>query len=255
MILAWTAWPVQKPIAADELLLEYIRHVRPGCTRLDEGQSALENLHCMVLWARPSKAILSIIKEIQEELLQLMGNDFYSVPESDMHLSVLELSHRHSVPCLHEVLNEISRDRLQIMLDLIYTKMPMPLLETPQLSFDNRGIAITFLPAAGEDYTYHHLRVDLQSILLESGMGVDTCYTAPSAHVSLGRFIGTSSLQDPQSMKSLVNTIQDINARLQEKHIAWRVGEEKPLELQMGYVRYGKPTCEAEMIGRPRHGH
>jgi hypothetical protein len=51
----------------------------------------------------------------------LVGPDLHTIPIQDLHFSIVERSHRHSVTNLRSVVNEIATSRIQ---DIYY--MPKP---------------------------------------------------------------------------------------------------------------------------------
>ena len=146
-----------------------------------------------------------------------------------------------------------------------------PRLVRPMLTFDQRGIALTFVPAAAKPYTYHHLRAALQAHALRSGLAIDTCYTAPTAHVTIARFVGTGAFFERDgsggdavaaAARHFVEVVQQINEELragweteeggeEERVGSWTVGGEKGLEYQLGYLKFGRGTEVAELVGTP----
>ncbi len=141
----------------------------------------------------------------------------------------------------------------------------------PMLSFDNAAVALSFVPAAGEGpdktvaddaFTYHHLRRDVYELSSRTGVVVDSRYVAPSAHLTVGRFVSakdfsspgaspTQRASDPQRMHAWVDTIDEVNRWLQAEHwpdsqagkthldSEWVVGEEKGLDWRHGTLWYG----------------
>lgn len=249
--------PYMKP---DQALLAHLR--RTDVDPKTGGEASIEDqdVNCMVIWARPPREAIDLILELQSDLADLVGNDLFPIPAEHLHCSVLEVSHRHSVAHLRRVAAEVSTDRLQNMLDEASSLDPKPALECPQLNFDRSGVALNFVPVADEPYTYHHLRSQLQTRLLKSGIGVDTCYTAATAHIAISRVVGTESLATTDGAQRLVDGIGKINRNLRLRYWAeptdrgstfrWRVGEEKSLELQLGYLKFGRDRKEALLVGR-----
>jgi hypothetical protein len=144
-------------------------------------------------------------------------------------------------------------------------------LVKPMLMFDKMGVAIGFVPAK-DVYSYHHLRNDLHKLVLESSIKVDMCYTAPIAHVTLGRFVGSTFFdgikrdenqeietnhqnEDKitcEMMEMWIDKVLEINKELQEQweeEQSWVIGESQGLEAQLGYVKFGRDTEKAEMVG------
>jgi hypothetical protein len=230
--------------------------------------------------------------------MNLVGPDMHLIPAEDMHLSVIELSHRHTVPFLRDVYAFVGAELLGQLLAVASHPNHQPCLVRPLLMFDKVGVAVSFVPAAttqphapsqgvqgdgkrlNEEYTYHHLRTQLHTMLLATGMAIDTCYTAPIAHITIGRFVDNrffspprpvlSSItesenvqmeQEEEHMKKWIACVSEVNMDLKERywgnesregkeeHFEWVVGSEKSLEVQMGYIKFGRPRERAEMVG------
>jgi hypothetical protein len=138
------------------------------------------------------------------------------------------------------------------MLDMISALNIAPGLTAPRLNIDKMGVALSFTPTAEKAYTYHHLRSDMHALALESGVSIDMCYTAPSAHITLGRFVGNAFFESMEGRKQFLGLVEEINAGLGEDGSAWAVGEEQGLELQLGYLKFGRARDKADMVGQPR---
>lgn len=142
-------------------------------------------------------------------------------------------------------------------------------LVKPLLSYDNQAIALSLLPASENDirddsaaitasYTYHHLRRDLYNLCTSAGVDVGSRYVAPSAHLTIARFVttGTSDEGDKHQLSSVagmarwVAELDDINTWLRKEYWPkpgstasiegeWVVGEGKGLECRAGTLWYG----------------
>ena len=111
------------------------------------------------------------------------------------------------------------------------------------LSYDSAAIALSFVPAAGEDnsfsqsssrpnepaqstdkrykgdlepevkqddnYTYHHLRRSLYELCVEAGVVVASRYTVPSAHLTVARFITQEDISAPRPKNGKAQPAQD----------------------------------------------
>lgn len=97
----------------------------------------------------------------------------------------------------------------------------------------------------------------------ETGVEVDSRYTVPSAHLTLGRFIDKKDFEGEdgkQSMQKLVQRIEEINEWLKEEYWPkeesgsvkdggeWIVGDEKGLDFRKGTLWYG--GGETVMLGK-----
>lgn len=149
-----------------------------------------------------------------------------------------------------------------------YTLTHRARLVKPIISYDTSAIALSFVPAAGEEdrseysgkddqFTYHHLRSDLYNIVTQSGCPIAARYTVPSAHITIARFITHSGAKEGQSnsqkqfekkASELIDKIEDLNHELRS-NVWWRLGDpsqgqwvighEKGLELMKGPTWYG----------------
>jgi hypothetical protein len=137
------------------------------------------------------------------------------------------------------------------MLDMISTRNVTPGLTAPRLNIDKMGIALSFTPTAEKKYTYHHLRSDMHALALESGVSIDMCYTAPSAHITLGRFVGNAFFEETEERKRFLGLVEEINKGLGGNENTWVVGGEQGLELQLGYLKFGRAREKADMVGQP----
>jgi len=164
-----------------------------------------------------------------------------------------------------------------------YTYKHRSRLVKPMLSYDVAAIALSFLPAAGEDvlspppvaphpaaiahpgmngsdvaetdvYSYHHLRRDIFDISGFAGVNITSRYVVPSAHITLGRYLGQEDHLTPEMRRDWVTTINEINKWLEteiwDKRDAefigeWIVGQEKGLEARCGPLWYGGGKCIA----------
>jgi hypothetical protein len=147
--------------------------------------------------------------------------------------------------------------------------------------FDGKGAAVTFVPDAPQaehdaetpgsgnaSFTYQHLRSEMHKLALKSGIKIDTCYTAPTAHVTIGRFIGNSffaprptvseKLVDGTSpVLRFVELIRRINEELEQmvwNDMRWVIARGHGLECQFGYVKFGRSTDCAADVGERLNG-
>ncbi|KAJ5942894.1 Ribosomal protein L44e [Penicillium verrucosum] len=196
--------------------------------------------HNLAFWARPPRHIRDLVYKIQQEIGPLIGPG----PEIDEITSSLEMT-----GSVAELAN--------------YTLTHRARLVKPVISYDTSAIALSFVPAAGEEdrsvysgkddqFTYHHLRSDLYNIVTQSGCPIAARYTVPSAHITIARFIAPSSAKEGQSdsskefekkASSLIAKIEDLNHELRSNvwrrlgdpsQGQWVIGHEKGLELMKG---------------------
>ncbi|KAL2192215.1 hypothetical protein P885DRAFT_48207 [Corynascus similis CBS 632.67] len=244
---ALSALPATRP-RADHALLTHL-----SASNGDVGARNAQDVNCMVIWTRPPPMILATIERIQTRIKDALGDGVWLVPKGDIHLSVLELSHRHSIDYLRGVLRKIGTERIETMLRVPSSLDEKPSLVRPQLSFDKLGFALSVVPSIATPFTYHHLRADLQRRALESGIAIDTCYTALSAHVTIARFVMDGLLEEEGANEKFLELVKAVNRELGEEYgrvpegaaSEWRVGE---LELQLGYLKFGRDQSQAEQF-------
>ncbi|KAI9812587.1 MAG: transport between ER and Golgi ATPase protein [Pycnora praestabilis] len=233
---------------------------------LDVGFADPRN--CLVFWARPPQKIRDLIGNIQQKLRKVAPN-LWLMPLERLHMTALEITHSRTED---EIAMLVSKMRPLIPTMADYTLTHRSRLVKPTLSYDGAAIALSFLPAAGEGngehrtlkddgYTYHHLRRDLYSLSKETGITIESRYTVPSSHLTIGRFTTAKDyskvdelgelIPDPERMRRWVATIEETNEWLEEEYWPksdgtnvkdkgeWIVGEEKGLDCRAGTLWYG----------------
>ncbi|KAL2162378.1 hypothetical protein VTH06DRAFT_7291 [Thermothelomyces fergusii] len=222
--------------------------------------------HCLVFWARPPDHIVKLACHLQS-LLQKAAPNLWLMPPHRMHLTTLEITHSRTA---QEIADLVALMRPVIPALTGMTMQRRPRLVKPIISYDLSAVAVTFLPASGEallqpledaadldgpkddttkrdHYTYHHLRRDA-FILASETVPINSRYVAPSAHVTLGRFLTQEDHETPEQRERWVRTIDDINRWLENEVWdvkdgeflgEWIVGQERGLEARCGTVWYG----------------
>ncbi|KAF2206407.1 hypothetical protein CERZMDRAFT_53182 [Cercospora zeae-maydis SCOH1-5] len=244
----------------------------PGVT-IDEILAKLENpqqnpgyedpRHCLVFWARPTAHVKAIVAEVQQALRKVAPS-LWIMPQNSLHMTALEVTHSQTEPDIDALVEQI-RPHAERITDFTYDHRCR--LVKPMVSFDAQALALSWLPASNEpnkadrtaetdDYTYHHLRRDLFSLVSGTGVKVASRYVIPSAHLTIGRFITKSDFEkqggsvDTERVARLVEEIGKINGWLKEKYwpkegegmqagSEWVVGEEKGLDFRKGPLWYG----------------
>lgn len=176
-------------------------------------------------------------------------------------MTALEITHSLTAEEIEDLVNKLLPSAPEIT---DYTKDHRVRLVKPLLSYDAQALALSFLPAAGEqgnvqksedNYSYHHLRRDLHNKAQETGVKVASRYVIPSSHLTIGRFITKRDFEtsdgktDHSKVEKLVSTIEEINKWLQDEYWPsadgikhggeWVVGEEKGLDFRKGTLWYG----------------
>jgi vesicle-fusing ATPase len=185
------------------------------------------------------------------------------MPQDCLHITALEITHSKKAEEIHKLVDTM-QDQIPSIVDYTYDHRAR--LIKPMIGFDASALALSFVPAAGEQlvsgktvqndkFTYHHLRRDLFNICTETGVTVDSRYVVPSAHVTVGRFIYSKDFEsegkfDAQKMQALVTKIEEINERLVQEFWPehnggkvpdegnWVLGEERGLSCCMGTLWY-----------------
>ncbi|RJE26243.1 hypothetical protein PHISCL_01401 [Aspergillus sclerotialis] len=224
----------------------------------------------LAIWARPPRHIQELIAEIQEEIRNVAPGLWFTPPDC-LHMTTLEITNSQTsseintlVSCLEE------RDVVPEIID--HTLMHCIRLIRPMVNYDTSALALSFIPAptpsnsqthsaADGAYTYHHLRRDVCEQVMSAGIKMNTRYTAPSAHITIARFITQKGFQleeanpdkprvDKNRVRRLIETIEVINHKLQHEYWSnenramiskgeWCVGQEKGLEIHGGRSWYG----------------
>ncbi|CAG8889648.1 unnamed protein product [Penicillium egyptiacum] len=221
----------------------------------------------LAFWARPPKHIRDLVYKIQREIGPLIGPGLWLVPPHHLHMTTLEIRSALTGPEIDEIASSLEMSGLTAEL-ASYTLTHRARLVKPIISYDTSAIALSFVPAAGEEgrnvytgkddqFTYHHLRSDLYNIVTQSGCPIAARYTVPSAHITIARFVVPSGPKEgePDSPREfekkasrLIDKIDDLNHELRSNvwrrlgdpsQGQWVVGHEKGLELMKGRTWYG----------------
>ncbi|KAL2022027.1 hypothetical protein VTK56DRAFT_6267 [Thermocarpiscus australiensis] len=220
--------------------------------------------HCLVFWARPPEHILKLASHLQT-LLQKAAPNLWLMPPHRMHMTTLEIAHSQTAETIESMVS-CMRPAIPAATGLPFIRRPR--LVKPLLSYDLSAIAVSFLPAAGEEvlspsavqprledtaqagngYTYHHLRRDVFKLASATGVAIGSRYVVPSAHITLGRFISQRDHETPELRRRFVQTIEDINKWLENEVWdakdgefigEWIVGQERGLDARCGTLWYG----------------
>ncbi|KAK0614972.1 ureidoglycolate hydrolase [Bombardia bombarda] len=237
--------------------------------------------YCLVFWARPPEHIIKLASHLQG-LLKKASPDIWLMPPQRMHMTALELAHSLTPPEI-DALTTAIRPALTDITNLTYSNRAR--LVKPFISYDLSAFAVSFLPAAGEPvtspppvpphpghiahpglpdgsggtsatdvYSYHHLRRDVFNLAKAAGVEVASRYVVPSAHITLGRYLGQDDHDTVEKRERWVKAIDQVNKWLEdevwdmgrepvegtEKWIGeWIVGQERGLDARSGQLWYG----------------
>ncbi|KAI1638963.1 60S ribosomal protein L44 [Biscogniauxia mediterranea] len=228
-------------------------HIEPGFK---------DERNCMTFWGRPPIHILKLADAIQRKLAAVSPN-LWLMPLHQMHITTLEVAFCRS-PSEIASLVETLRPAIPRIASYTYARAHRARLVKPMVSYDLSALALSFLPAAGEDhhhnnhnnhydnnddddddrYTYHHLRRDIWDLTKASGVTVDSRYVVPSAHVTLGRYLGQGEHATATQRRRWVEAVEEVNAWLEAEVWGaeageWVVGQERGLDVRVGTLWYG----------------
>ncbi|KAL2264914.1 hypothetical protein VTJ83DRAFT_7424 [Remersonia thermophila] len=212
--------------------------------------------HCFVFWARPPEHILRLASHLQMLLKQAAPN-LWLMPLHRMHMTTLEIAHSRTAEEIADLVAS-ARPVIPALTSLTFSRRAR--LVKPMISFDLSAVAVSFLPAAGEEpltsadrtakddeYTYHHLRRD--ALNMASGhVEVASRYVVPSAHITLGRYLTQEDHETPEQRRKWIQAIDDINKWLETEVWGvkdgefvgeWIVGQERGLDSRCGTLWYG----------------
>jgi hypothetical protein len=189
------------------------------------------------------------------------------MPPENLHTTVLEVAHSLTEMEIEELVQILQASKDVTAAQIAeYSIAHKSRLLKPMVSFDASAMALSFVPAAGEnsqdedndDYSYHHLRRDVFQMVRQTQLPVASRYIVPSAHVTIARFInnddflvqGTKGAElDRVRVKLLVDKIETINKKLESefwpqadgtipKGGEWIVGQQN-LVIRRGRLWYG----------------
>ncbi|KAI5861202.1 RNA ligase/cyclic nucleotide phosphodiesterase [Durotheca rogersii] len=255
--------------------------------------------HCMTVWARPPNHVLELAEEVQRRL-RAAAPHVWLMPAYRMHMTTLELAFSRTAAEISALLAALGRDAVRALADYTATparrRAPARLVR-PFVSYDLSAFALSFVPASGHEpraspppaqpgplddehddhhegepiqepgqpprpdrYTYHHLRRDLWARARAAGVAVDSRYVVPSAHVTLGRYLGDADHATAAQRRRWVDAIDEVNRWLEGEVWAvaaappggaspaaprrrfvgeWIVGQEKGFDVRVGTLWYG----------------
>ncbi|PYH45822.1 60S ribosomal eL42 domain-containing protein [Aspergillus saccharolyticus JOP 1030-1] len=198
--------------------------------------------HSLTILARPPRHIRDLVAEIQQEIRNVAPSLWFT-PPNYLHMTTLEIARCRTKPEIEDLTAQLERSGIIPQL-VDYAFYHRTRLIKPVISYDATAMALSFIPQAGGDmshsreneyyddqYTYHHLRRDVSAQIAAIGLPMKPRYIAPSAHLTIARFItregfllkahgfeGEEGKVDRDRVASLIKTIETINKRLQAEH-------------------------------------
>ncbi|CAK7228386.1 hypothetical protein SBRCBS47491_006886 [Sporothrix bragantina] len=237
--------------------------------------------HGLVFWARPPEHVLQLAAHVQSLLLKAAPNSFWLMPMNRQHMTALEITHSKTPAEAFAVVDQMTKATIEdegtkekesgIVSIVNYPYAHRARLVKPMVSYDLAAVALSFVPAAGEPraspapvppqqnadavsvddtYTYHHLRRDLFERAKATGIEIASRYVVPSAHITLGRFIGQEDHATPEARQAWVDKLDEINAWL-EKEVwdkVWEVSDEDNATTS-GYRKPDLPPPHQRLVG------
>ncbi|CAG7954296.1 unnamed protein product [Penicillium salamii] len=247
----------------EDQILNQVLEAEKGLTNYVDPRSNL------AFWARPPQHVRELVSKIQQQIATLAGPGLWFVPPENLHMTTLEICCEKNRGQITELIDKIDPKMWEDMAN--YTLDHRARLVKPVISYDTSALALSFVPAAGEDdaaaysgkddgFTYHHLRRDLYNKVTTNGVPIGARYTVPSAHVTIARVVkpamaternSASPVEPDAEAAQLVTGIEDLNCELRSNvwrrlgdpsQGEWVVGHEKGLELIWGTTCECNPT-------------
>ena len=105
----------------------------------------VDTRNAISLWARPPPPIRALVHDIQQRLAACAPTSLWLMPATDLHLSVLEVTHHQTPEAVARVLASIEHALPEL---LAYPRTRSVRLSRPQLACDAGSLVLKFLPAA-----------------------------------------------------------------------------------------------------------
>lgn len=212
-------------------------HPDPILKEVIERGPEVDNRHNLGIVARPPKTVCQFIENLQATIVSSISDPdaLFPIPESWLHLTALEICHTKPADEVEHMARSMT-PALSKALEVADSKLT---LYKPMVSFDQRAIALSFISKPPTSQTVY--REALFNVVQDNtppDVSPSSRYSAPSAHVTIIRFIDNL---DPAQVQSLISTIQSTNKDILDSPIEW---EFKPGTSQCHYGRtwYGKGT-------------
>ncbi|KAL4789937.1 60S ribosomal protein L44 [Aspergillus venezuelensis] len=279
-------------------LIEAKEAVRAGKAERESDVFA-DHRNNLNVYARPPEHIKELVARTQLMILNDARSLWISPPES-LHVTTLEIASSRTKEDIDALASRLVEDgTAEKLVNYIPDKKRCVRLINPIVSFDDSAIALSFLPVASgtedsiptptpsadrgltpahadegtdaqhednddSNYTYHHLRRDLASTVLKSGVALAARYIVPSAHITIARFVEPDNFWwrdgelDRERVAKFVHCIGVINEGLRKNH--WvdspinKGNESKSETAKNGWVNVPK-TRKTYCKGKECHKH
>lgn len=175
---------------------------------------------------RPGEPLTALIQSIQQRIGSLPGVDLWQAPVNFLHMTIVELAHTSPPAQIEAMVSQLrSADGPRKL-----TRVPGFDLDTPLITFDQGGIALSLLPV---DDGVIRAKTAVHNLIVSLGVAIKPRYRVPSCHITIARF--TTPL-DPGSIAVLLETITALNSELSSSDVAWHASD---FEFSYGANWYG----------------
>lgn len=183
---------------------------------LENGPQA-DTRHNLGIVSRPPKSICQFIERLQSTILSSISSPdaLFPIPESWLHLTALEICHTKPADEV-ERLAKLVTPALSKAIEIADSGLT---LYKPMVSFDQRAIALSFIskPPTSQT-TYREALFNVVQDNTPPEVSPSSRYSAPSAHITMIRFIDNLA---PTQVQALTSTIESINKEIAESPIEW----------------------------------
>lgn len=181
---------------------------------------------CAII-ARPNEAVTGLIVSIQSILNESISipAGLWNTPRENLHMSVLEIANTRSRLEIKRVV-DVLRPHLDHIMSVANNG---PTLSYPLICFDANAVALTFISS---ERSHVEFRKELFDSVAFYGVGMETRYHAPSAHITIMRFVEHLSRGD---LGALLKQIEIINSSIGNTY--WKVSN---CEFNYGLIWYGQ---------------
>ena len=146
----------------------------------------LDQRHNLALVARPAQHIIALVTQLQQQLHTLAGDALWLPPPHYLHITVYEVTHSRTAEQLQPLLAAVRSHESQLFSALPVDRVRF---DSPLLNYETSTVALTLLPVDVGDYDITTLRAEVGERLSAVGVQWEGRYVAPTAHITIGRFI------------------------------------------------------------------
>ena len=195
----------QPPLSADPLL----------AAMLHSNDDTLDQRHNLALVARPPSHVIALITTLQQQLHVLAGDALWLPSPRQLHMTVYEVTHSRTSRQLQPLVATVRGHRSELCCQLPIDRVK---LDSPLLNYDTSAVAITFLPIDVDGYDIARLRAEVGGRLAGMGIEWDGRYVAPTAHITIGRFVESrlrrASMEQWLAKLDELSTVQRMGGRV-----------------------------------------